>query len=184
MRDKYLYVEILFLITMTEVEKYLSKYSYQQVLDAVKQQNKQGEPATTTDIKNYTGWDVNEKVKYRLRKLEEFGLVEVHKPGNDETGSPLPVRAKLTRDGLETMESYEWESVGEKTQEERIHELEEDVGELEGEVSELQKRVENLEGSNDAEWDAINELRAEVKRLRKSNKRVWNEVNDLHNREN
>jgi len=161
-------------MSVEKIEKYISKYSYQQVLDAVKQQNEQGEPATTTDIKNYTGWDVNEKIKYRLRVLEDLGLIEKEWPGLDEAGSPLPVEAKLTKEGVEVMNQYDWDEAAGKTQEERIQELEE-------QVAELQKR---LEGSNDAEWDAINELRAEVKRLRKSNTQVWDAVNDLHDGEN
>lgn len=69
------------------------------------------ESLNTTEAKNVTGIDDNDKVRRRFERLNDAGLVELGK--DEDTGSPLPpVKAVITAAGREKVD--EWD-IDEKT---------------------------------------------------------------------
>jgi vacuolar-type H+-ATPase subunit I/STV1 len=103
--------------------------------------NDNGNTGTTTEIKTLTGVTEGTKVPYRLKNtLAPAGLVDLHRPGMDENGRPLPMEATLTDEG---------EAVAEELQDHEDQARTPDIGEyadqLNAELTQLRSRVNDLE---------------------------------------
>ena len=100
-----------------------------------------GDSATTTEIKTLTGVTEGTKVPYRLKnKLAPAGLVELNRPGMDESGRPLPMEVMLTDDGIEVAEELQ------KHEEQgQTPDITEYADQLNGEITQLRLRVNSLE---------------------------------------
>lgn len=100
-----------------------------------------GDSATTTEIKTLTGVTEGTKVPYRLKnKLAPAGLVELNRPGMDESGRPLPMEVTLTDDGMEVAEELQ-----KHENEAQTSNVAEYADQLNGEITQLRSRVESLE---------------------------------------
>ncbi len=64
---------------------------------------------TTSEIKTHTGADSTKKITYRLRKLENEGLVKLGQLSHDEHDKPgiPPMTAELTLEGREFADSVD-----------------------------------------------------------------------------
>lgn len=99
----------------------------------------QGGESDTGKVKNATGIDSEEVVKYRFRKLAKAGLVETYQPKPDN-GKPKPKQVELTEIGEEFVEKFDYEV-----------EPDEDMSPSE--------RIRRLESICERQWDEIQKLR-------------------------
>lgn len=120
------------------------------ILDVIRSNNG---AATTSDIKEATAFERNNSIKYRLRKLEDGGIVEIENQGIDENGQYLPLKAHLSDEG--------WELVQE-------HDIYADSVRRD---SEFEERVERLEAKVDRFGDDIWQIKQDLMDIR-------NQIND------
>ena len=100
-----------------------------------------GDSATTTEIKTLTGVTEGTKVPYRLKnKLAPAGLVDLNRPGMDESGRPLPMEATLTDDGMEVAEELQ-----KHEEQAQTPDIAEYADQLNGKITQLRSRVNSLE---------------------------------------
>lgn len=70
--------------------------------------NKNGQTATTSEIKRLTGVEEGTKVPYRMKSvLAPADLIELTRRGVDESGQNLPLKATLTDHGAALAQKFE-----------------------------------------------------------------------------
>lgn len=133
--------------------------------------------STTSEMKDHLArydLDSRDSVKYRFRKLERAGLVDVTDPGLDEDGRRLPLRVQLTERGrdlvgdLDLTAEAPTEDVDAETLAEDVRELRERVDDVEAEVRKLREtytRQMRGEGEYHGVLPALRDLEERVDHL-------------------
>jgi len=105
--------------------------------------------SNTSEMKDHLdayGLGNRESTKYRFRKLEDAGLVQVSDPGLDDRGRRLPLRVELTEQGRDLVDGLDLDP---EAPEDDI-----DAEEVAEAVRDLEERVDALED----DLEAFNEL--------------------------
>jgi len=116
-----------------------------------------GGMSNTSKVKSDTDIDDNEIVKYRFRKLEEAGFVELRQPSVDENGQLPPLEVIMTDLGetaVETLDLEEEISEGDSTED--LDDLAETVGENSIAVTQVEHRLDALvDALRESSWVEI-----------------------------
>jgi len=111
---------------------------------------KRGGEANTSELKRAWGVDNPQRVKYRMKEMAEEALVVEEHQGLDSTGGSRPNLYRLTDEGRTVLNVYDLPGDGfENVLESRVSKLEREVRELKQLVEEIEERVADIE---DRDW--------------------------------
>jgi predicted nuclease with TOPRIM domain len=123
--------------------------------------NDNGNSGTTSEIKTQTGVTEGTKVPYRLKNtLAPAGLVDLHRPGMDENGRPLPMEATLTKEGIEVAEELQQHEDQGRTPDlgEYADQLNAELTQLRSRLNDLEEMVQDRQQIDEQVADALEEL--------------------------
>lgn len=133
--------------------------------------------SNTSEMKDHLdayGLGNRESVKYRFRKLEDAGLVEVSDPGLDDRGRRLPLRVELTEQGRDLVDGLDLDpeapedDVDAEQVAEAVRDLEERVEDIEDDLRKFREtytRQMRGEGDYYGVLPAVQELEERVDRI-------------------
>lgn len=128
-----------------------------------------GNGVTAGDIRAMIGWaEENHHVNYRLKKLEERGLVETEKDPNRGPNNQLPPKvAYVTEQGEELVEEVEYEPE-DKALVERVERIEKQMSSMRDTYGEVKKRIVKLEEEVEEHDDDLDDIAEEIRSVKRA----------------